>query len=77
MPQLFPFQIPPQTFQQKGLADSWQSSDLGGCGGSKPNVKNKEKGTVISIHHLQSCVSNVALSFWLQLGGPALITLCE
>lgn len=79
MPRLFPFQRPPQTFQQKGLADSWQSSDLAGDRQKQAeHEKQKKKGTIISIHHLQSCVSNVVLlSFWLQLGGLSLIALCE
>lgn len=63
-PLIVPFQLPLQTFQHKGLAGSWQSNNLAGEGArvgdkSKLNMKNKEKGTIISIHHLQSCVSNV------------------
>lgn len=63
---------------KEGLADSWQIIDLREGHQSKLNMKNKDEGTIIFIHHLQSCVSNaLLLSSCLQLGGQSLIALCE
>lgn len=40
MPELLPFPFPPHTFQQKGLADSWQTNHLAG---GKPKQAKHEK----------------------------------
>lgn len=43
-PWLFPFQIPPQTFQQKSLAVFWQSSNLAGARRKQVECEKQREG---------------------------------